>query len=324
LPLCAISLIGLLATSCFGKSGAVQKEDVRIAAPPLELNALLYVADIQGFYSRNGLNVTITDYDTGVACMKAMTNSEVDIALTAELPLVSAAFNRSPVSIITSDNRFLNDYIIARKDRGIQNIADLKGKRVGASRGTVVDFFFGRFLELNGLNLKDVTLVDMQSGQFLTAIKNGDIDALAAWQPFIYQAMQQGNGGLNIWSIDNNQPAYGLLVCRNDWIAQHSSTIKQVLRSLADAEDFMAQHPDQARSIVQNRLKHDSAYVSNIWPQNMFSLTLDFSLIAAMSDEARWMISNNLTTEKSVPDFSSYIYTDGLKAVKPDSVNIKP
>ena len=39
-----------------------------------------------------------------------------------------------------------------------------------------------------------------------------------------------------------------------------------------------------------------------------------------MEDEARWMIKNNLTTEKQVPDFMNYIYADGLKAIKPEAV----
>jgi NitT/TauT family transport system substrate-binding protein len=51
-------------------------------------------------------------------------------------------------------------------------------------------------------------------------------------------------------------------------------------------------------------------------------LTLDQSLILAMEDEARWMISNNLTTEKTVPNFLDYIYAYGLKSVKPAAVTI--
>jgi len=41
-----------------------------------------------------------------------------------------------------------------------------------------------------------------------------------------------------------------------------------------------------------------------------------------MEDEARWTIFNNLTTSTQVPNFLNYIYTDGLKAIEPDSVNI--
>jgi hypothetical protein len=41
-----------------------------------------------------------------------------------------------------------------------------------------------------------------------------------------------------------------------------------------------------------------------------------------MEDEARWMIKNNLTNEKTVPDFRDYIYTKGLEKVMPESVNV--
>ena len=57
-------------------------------------------------------------------------------------------------------------------------------------------------------------------------------------------------------------------------------------------------------------------------PSSQSSVSLDQSLIAAMEDEARWMIKNNLTREKQIPDFMNYIYVDGLKAVKPEAVKI--
>lgn len=41
-----------------------------------------------------------------------------------------------------------------------------------------------------------------------------------------------------------------------------------------------------------------------------------------MEDEARWMIKNNLTSEKKTPNFLDYIYLDGLEKIKPESVNI--
>ena len=62
--------------------------------------------------------------------------------------------------------------------------------------------------------------------------------------------------------------------------------------------------------------------MATIWPDHQFSLTLDQSLLIAMEDEGRWMIKNNLTTEKTMPDFRDYIYTKGLEEVKPDAVNI--
>ena len=63
-------------------------------------------------------------------------------------------------------------------------------------------------------------------------------------------------------------------------------------------------------------------YIDKVWSQNQFSLSLDQSLILAMQDEARWLINNNLTNSFSVPNFLNNIYVDGLKSVKPESVNI--
>ena len=63
-------------------------------------------------------------------------------------------------------------------------------------------------------------------------------------------------------------------------------------------------------------------YIETVWKQNQFGLSLDQSLIVAMEGEARWMINNNLTNATLVPDFTNYIYFDGLRTIKPEAVNI--
>jgi len=73
---------------------------------------------------------------------------------------------------------------------------------------------------------------------------------------------------------------------------------------------------------MENKLNQSEVYMAAIWPEHQFSLTLDQGLVAAMEDEARWLIANDLTVEKQVPDFLDYIYVEGLEAVKPDAVNI--
>jgi NitT/TauT family transport system substrate-binding protein len=51
------------------------------------------------------------------------------------------------------------------------------------------------------------------------------------------------------------------------------------------------------------------------------SVLLDQVLVVAMEDQARWIIKNNLTTERETPSFVNYIYVDGLQAVKTEAVN---
>ena len=106
---------------------------------------------------------------------------------------------------------------------------------------------------------------------------------------------------------------------------QHTETVRRLLKSLQEAEDYLLRHPDEAKAIVQRlqrRLNYDDSYIASVWPQHQFTLSLDQTLIVAMKDEAQWMINNNLTSEKEIPDFVNYIYIDGLKTVKPEAVNI--
>jgi NitT/TauT family transport system substrate-binding protein len=94
------------------------------------------------------------------------------------------------------------------------------------------------------------------------------------------------------------------------------------MESLVQAEDYIVRHQDEARAIVGKRMKFDDTSMEILWPRYQFALSLEQSLITAMEDEARWMIKNNLTKEKTVPDFLGYIYEDSLKAIKPEAVSI--
>jgi NitT/TauT family transport system substrate-binding protein len=111
-------------------------------------------------------------------------------------------------------------------------------------------------------------------------------------------------------------------VSKTDWVAGHSETIEKLLKSIAEAEDYLIRHNVEAKAIIQKRFLADDSFMAANWPQHQFSLSLDQTLIVAMKDEARWMINNNLTSEKKIPDFLNYIYEDGLRAIKAEAVNI--
>ena len=114
-----------------------------------------------------------------------------------------------------------------------------------------------------------------------------------------------------------------VISCRSAWAASHPGQINKLLRSLDQAEEYTTNHPNEAKAIVQRKMNYTERYMATAWPNHQFSLTLDQSLLIAMNDEGRWMINNNLTTEKTLPYFRDYIYTKGLEEIKPESVNIR-
>ncbi len=316
-------ILGMLAgLSCSQKGYSGKIETLTIAAVPTELNALAYVAEDQKFFTDNGLEFVFKDYDSGATAAVGMLNGEADIAFAAEFPVVRQVFNKKNIINFGTIAKYENTYIIWRTDSGIETIQDLKGKKIGVTLTTISEFYLGRTLELNGMNIQQVTLVDTKAADAEKAIVNGEVDAVVTWEPWVNQINQRMGEEVITRAAQSAQYAYWNLVSTTDWINSHSDTIERLMKSLAQAEGYIASHQDEAKAIVRERMNFDDEYMETIWPRYQFSLSLDQSLITAMEDEARWMIGNNMTTEKQVPDFLDYIYEDALKEIKPEAVNI--
>jgi NitT/TauT family transport system substrate-binding protein len=280
------------------------------------------IAQERHFFARNGLNGTIRDYSEGVNALDGLLNGDVDIAGASEYGMVGKAFNGDRVCVIATVSKTGTYFVTGRKDRGIKDIADLKGKRIGVTLHTISEFYLSRFLNLNGIQIRNVTYVNLRATQLEDAIVDGTIDAVISHVSNFFSIKHRLDANGKSWPAQSGQPTYVLATAKTDWVAQRPELVKRFLNSLTQAEEYIINHPNKAKAVTQKRFKFDRASIESVWQVQQFSLSLDQSLIAAMEDEARWMIKNNLTAEKTVPDFGNYIYVDALKAVKPEAVNI--
>jgi len=301
-----------------------QLDSIDVAYSPFESLALFWVAQDQGFFSQNSLNVTVHKYDSGAGALGGVINGEADIAVgTTEFPLTIGVLNQESIKTmaVISKSNFI--YLVGRADRGINAVSDLNGKTIGTTFGTIADYYLGRFLVLNGINPEDVTLVDLRTPtDWINAVVNGSIDAVSTAQPYAKSAKDGLGDNAVIWSINSNQPQYTQAIANSEWIEEHPDLCTRFLRSLNQAEGFVINKPSDAKMIVKQQMNFTDTYIQTVWSQNQYSLSLDPSLILAMENEARWLINNNLGNQTAVPNFLNYIYLDGLVSVKPESVTI--
>jgi ABC-type nitrate/sulfonate/bicarbonate transport system substrate-binding protein len=305
-------------------SSTGKMESIDVAYSPFESMTLFWVAQDQGFFNQNNLNVTAHRYDTGAGALGGVLNGEADIVVgTTEFPFVARALSQAKIRTIGVISKSEFTFLVGRIDRGIHEVSDLRGKRVGTTFGTIAHFYLARFLSLNGLSLQDLTLVDLKTPtEWVDAVVNGSIDAVATAQPSVNLAKEGlGDNGF-VWSLQSGQPLYAQAIATDEWIAGHPDLCTRFLNSLLKAEAFVRNHLVEAQAIVKNQMNFSNAYVETVWLQNQFSLSLDQSLVLAMENEARWLISNKLTNATTVPNFLNYIYADSLMSIKPESVNI--
>jgi ABC-type nitrate/sulfonate/bicarbonate transport system substrate-binding protein len=166
-------------------------------------------------------------------------------------------------------------------------------------------------------------MIDMLQSQSSEALNDGTVDAVAFTQVYIDKLEKQLGTSAISWGIQSNQMIFGMDIAKNEWINEHPQLVRRFLKALEQASDYIIKHPEEAKAILKKRFNYSDEYIELVWPSNIFSLSLDQSLIVALEDEARWTISNKLTKENQIPDFMNYIYVDALKAIKPEAVNIR-
>ncbi len=328
LPLVMVGVLALILGLFFyldsRKTFEGKPASLTIGTPALETNTLIYIAGDMGYFERNGLNVAIKGYDSGGAAVPGLIKNEIDLAIASEFVIVTHILQQRELRAFGSIDKFEDMFVVARKDRGIGKVADLKKRTIGLPRGTIAEFYLGRYLALHGLGPSDVNILNVRPDDSAAALASRHVEAVVTWHPHldkITDRYRYGDGA-TVWPIQSSQLTYWLIIGRDDWIGAHRETIARLLRSISQAEKYASLHPEETKAVVKKRLGYNDSYIAKIWVDNQFSLSLDQALIAAMEDEARWMINNNLTSEKTIPDFLNYIYVDGLKAVKPEAVNM--
>lgn len=91
---------------------------------------------IRAFFAGNGLNVTTRDYTISPEAVDGLLNNVVDMASIGEYTFIEKAFKKENIRVIGNIDKFETTYLIGRKDKGIENISDLKGKKIGLTQGT--------------------------------------------------------------------------------------------------------------------------------------------------------------------------------------------
>ena len=193
-------------------------QPVTIAAYGGDTGLLVYVAQDRKYFAENGLNVTIQDYEAGKLAVDALIAGKADVATAADFVFVTQKFNHP--DLVTIGTIATGDVMgfVARRDRGIENYKDLKGKRIGVTRKSSGEFNLGLFLLSRGLLLKDVEIVDLNPCEIVKAMVEGRIDAAETWEPHIYEIKAALGDRALVLPNQLDHHFYFLLICKRQWL----------------------------------------------------------------------------------------------------------
>lgn len=287
-------------------------------------STLLHLAQAKGYFVEEGLDIQPQLHTFGKAALQSLVDGKADLATAAETPIMFNILKGEKIFVLANiDSSTTNNAIVARKDAGIARPAELKGKRVGFTPGTTSDFFMSSLLTAHGLTRADIVPVRLKPEEMRAAMRSGSVDAVSAWNyPLTEISSDLGANGAVFFDKDIYTETFNL-VTRQDFANRNPETIRRFLRALIKAEQFAREHPDAAQAIVAAATHVEQNLVRKVWSNFGYRIILDQILLIMLEDEARWAMSNQLTERRDMPNFLSYIYFDGLAAVKPEAIRMK-
>lgn len=297
-------------------------EDITITSGSPEFSTLSLVAQKMGFFHKYGLNVTFNHVPTGALAIEDLMAGNADLAYAAEFVGVNSINKYPKLRIIGCTAKSDIISFVIRNDRNISSPQDLKGKTIAVPKGTQAEFFLGRYLTLNGLDLSDITPLYLNPVDLVLSIKTGESDAVVIWEPYVYQIGQTlGSNGIT-WPAQSGQRFFWLTYTLPELIGKKQDAFSRYFKALDESEQYISSHESDMKEIIKTEMNLSDEYTDRIVQNNRFALSLDQGLIIAMEDEYRWLKKNNLTNTTVMPIYLENLYPNFLLSVKPGSVNI--
>jgi sulfonate transport system substrate-binding protein len=288
-------------------------------------NILSIIAEKEGFFESEGLNIKIKNYKSSGLAFDDMLAGHIEMAGVAETPIVHRSFNSDDFKIFATVMTTTNDpKIIVRKGSGITKPSDLVGKRIGVTKKyQSAHFFLHLFLLRHNISYKNVSIVHDSPPDVIDQLSGGTLDAASLFEPYASYAADALKDQALIFSEPGVYTKTFNLVSKTAFLQNNQKLIQQFLRALILAENFIQQHPIETIDYISNWLVLDKQIVENYFSFSSFDASLSNALLLSMRDQAQWIVEQEKNHQQAIPDFKKYIYLDGLTAISPARVSIE-
>jgi NitT/TauT family transport system substrate-binding protein len=225
--LCAV-LIGLSLIACSRReepapaaaSSIAETPPVREAKPLRVVNQrftsflVLHIADKEGYFREQGLNVEFVEARTGLDVLPAVASDEIQVyAGTVNAALINAVARGSKLRIVAdkghvgADDKYVA--VMTRKELVDEGKLDapggLRGLRVTRTANSPIQYYLEAFLKQKGVSPDDVEPVVMPNPMVMEALLNNATDLSSTSEPWVTRMLKTGK--LVMWdSADHVMP----------------------------------------------------------------------------------------------------------------------
>ncbi len=191
----------------------------------------------------SGTQVKWVEFTSGPPMMEAISNGSVDFGAVGDSPPIFAQAANANIVYAAASPISNGQGILVPPNSPIKTIADLKGRRVGFTKGSSAHNVVVLTLAKAGLTYDDITPVYLTPPDAGPAFANGSIDAWAVWDPYfaIGEKKQNARILINAYEIGKTNAFF---IANRDFANRQPATLREVIAGLSTAATWAENNRD--------------------------------------------------------------------------------
>jgi sulfonate transport system substrate-binding protein len=246
----AFILSALVAGGFTQPAAAAEKvKSIQITYVKAPLNIPSIVEKKLGLFEKEfrprGIRVNQPEISSGAKQTEAIAAGSLDICnAIGGTSVILAAANGVDIKIIGIYSRAPKAFTIITKSPSVRTIADLKGKRIGGPKGTILHQLLLTALVKNNMKPDQVRFLSMDIPMATTAVINGSIDAALCAGPDLLRA--QSSGARILTTGEGLIEATIAIGVRGEFLRQHPDLVRRFLKIHKESIAMIKSQPQKA------------------------------------------------------------------------------
>lgn len=352
LGLVVIALLAAILTACGSDSestqatsedsekesnaGAEASEELEVTELTLtgvrdpQISAAQIIADKQGYFEEEGLNVTNHLIENGPEMGSMIAGGSAPISLMSNFLPITLKSNNVPIKVVAVlDQMAGTQAMVGSKDLKLESAKDLEGLTIGMPNGAEVRYAIESMGTELGVDVDKINFINIGPSDGLAALQKGDIDALAAWEPFITKGTQAG-GEFLLSGRESNLPekqgevnwlsVHSTLLATDEYLAENPNTIKAIIRALKKGTDYINENREEAITILAPELHLTESELTEIMNRNVYSMEVDNTYWEESNSQGIMDYFMRVGNIQKKPEVESYHDFSLLKEVFPELI----
>ncbi len=216
----------------------------------------IIIAEENGYFEEAGLEVEVIPPADPADPPKLVAAGKADLAVSYQPQLHLQVAEGLPLIRVGTLVATPLNCLLVLEDGPVKSIADLKGRKVGFSVAGVEEALLTSILELNGLSLDDIELVNV-NWSLSPSLMSKQVDAvIGAFRNFELNQMDiEGVDGKCFYLEEEGLPAYDELIYIANPDTMNIDVIARFLEATAKATQFIVNRPDESYQIFASTAK---------------------------------------------------------------------